>query len=108
LAAHSCVAPHAVAHAPQFFSSLVVSTHALEQFTRPVLHEPAHWPTLQTSLPAHAFPQAPQFFGSLRRSTQAPEHATVLFTHATVPLSPPSLFALPSLPVLPSGRPLGE
>jgi hypothetical protein len=32
LAAQICVAPQAVPQAPQFAGSLVVSTHALEQF----------------------------------------------------------------------------
>lgn len=62
-------------HAPQSLPSDWRSTHALLQLVRPVPHDPAHVPALQTGEPPlHCVPQAPQSFGSVAVSTHAPLH----------------------------------
>jgi len=43
-AAHTSPVGHAIAHAPQFFASLVVSTHAVPHCLRPVPHGVWHMP----------------------------------------------------------------
>jgi hypothetical protein len=63
------VAPeHTVPHAPQFFGSLAVFTHALPQRVSPAGH--VHLLSPHCSVAPHAVVQAPQCVASLVVSTQ--------------------------------------
>jgi hypothetical protein len=65
LATHALVAAwgraHAVPQAPQLRALVVVSTHELAQFIKPVPHEVVHAPPEQTSPAPHVWPHAPQW-----------------------------------------------
>jgi hypothetical protein len=58
--------------APQFWGSVVVSTHALPHASVIAEHDGAHALEAQTSPVAHVMPHAPQLPGSVVRSTQRP------------------------------------
>jgi hypothetical protein len=66
----------ALLHAPQFCTSLVVSTHAALQFSIPSAHESVHLPDEQTLPAGQWLPQPPQCAGLLVGSTHCPAHST--------------------------------
>jgi hypothetical protein len=66
-------APHWTPHAPQFLSSLLVSTHAPPQAIFPMGH--VQRPPTQVVPFPHVVPHAPQWFALDVRSTHAPPHA---------------------------------
>ena len=83
---HRVPAGHEVPQAPQFFESLVRTTHVPLQFV-PVLH--THSLLKQVMPEAHAKEQPPQFFESLVRSAQVSPHCMVPDGHTSVQANPP-------------------
>lgn len=92
----------ALAQAPQFFASLLVSTHEPPQSVAPAEQLDAHLPAEQTSPLAQALPQAPQFFGSTSVTTHTPPHSVVPAPHceaqAPSEQTSPVAHALPQAP----------
>lgn len=63
-----------IPQAAQLSRSVNVLTQLPPQLVRPVPHDVAHVPMLQTSPPAHALPHAPQLNRSMFVSRQVPLH----------------------------------
>jgi hypothetical protein len=82
-----------VPQALQFPGSLLVSTHALEQFVRPVVQLVVQPPTEHTCELVHAVEHVPQFAGSVERSTHAPlgHRVSPAFAQSAVPPASVSL-----------------
>jgi hypothetical protein len=93
---------HVCAHAPQFFGSLLSSTHDPLQFVLPVPHDVVHADVSHTSLVAQDFPHDPQLSWLLVVSTQSPAqrsrpgpHLQMLEMHVV-----PPAHVLPHVPQL--------
>jgi hypothetical protein len=95
---HACPAPHAVPHAPQLFTSLVVSTSQPSeamalQSANPVSHVNPHAPIAHVAVPCatveQTAPQPPQFETLACVSTQPPPQLAIPDGHAMVHPVPP-------------------
>jgi len=88
-----------VPHAPQFISSILVSTH-IRSHIMPTGH--VHDESRQTCPPGHADPHAPQLSASRTVFTHNPEQSIVgaVHTHAPATQTAPPLHARPHPPQL--------
>jgi hypothetical protein len=87
----SGVAPeHSLPHAPQWLSSVWVSTHVLSQFSCGDVHDTVIWHVplvpfgVQVSFAPHVVPHAPQFASSVVGSTHVLLQLISGVLHATV------------------------
>jgi hypothetical protein len=85
LLAQTLPVAHVAPHFPQFFGSLLVSTHASPQAVKPSRHVCAHSPAAQFAdafwFGTQARPQAPQLAPSAARSTHASPQRTSSSAH---------------------------
>jgi hypothetical protein len=81
--------PQLVPQAPQFWSSVCVSTQAAPHCVSPAAQLVTHLPAEQASVLPQAVAQSPQWVGSLWVSTQAPEQFVLPPEHESeqLPLS---------------------
>ena len=109
-AAHDLPPVQALPHAPQLALFDVVSKQPPPQAVKPVLHDAAHAPKLQTKLAPHALPHEPQLATLVLRSTQAPLHevpvpqpeaSPITSVWTTSVASPPMVASPPVVPSVP-------